>query len=61
MKLTIEQIAKIDETLVLNGVVYDDIKIELTDHIASDIEEVMINQGVDFKTALINSFDKWEA
>jgi hypothetical protein len=61
LKLTPEQIAKIDETLVLNGVVYDDIKIELTDHIASDIEEVMINQGVDFKTALINSFDKWEA
>lgn len=60
MKLTVEQIYKIEETLVLNGVVYDDIKIELTDHIASDIEEVMINQGVDFKTALINSFDKWE-
>lgn len=61
MKLTTEQISKIDETLVLNGVVYDDIKIELTDHIASDIEEVMIKQGVDFKTALISSFDKWEA
>jgi hypothetical protein len=61
MKLTTEQISKIDETLVLNGVIYDDIKIELTDHIASDIEKVMITQGIDFKTALINSFDKWEA
>lgn len=61
MKLTPTQLAKIDETLVLNGVVYDDIKIELTDHIASDIEEIMMKQGVDFETALINAFDKWEA
>ncbi len=38
MKLTTEQIAKIEETLVLNGVVYEDIKIELTDQIASEIE-----------------------
>ena len=28
MKLTTEQIAKIEETLVLNGVVYEDIKLE---------------------------------
>lgn len=61
MKLSTEQIARIEETLVLNGVVYDDIKIELTDHIASDIEEIMMKQSVAFETALINAFDKWEA
>jgi hypothetical protein len=61
MKLTTEQIAKIEETLVLNGVVYEDIKLELIDHIASDIEELMIKQGVDFETARINAFDKWKA
>jgi hypothetical protein len=30
----------IEETLVLNGVVYDDIKLELVDHIATEIEEI---------------------
>jgi hypothetical protein len=60
MKLFAEHIAKIEETLVLNGVVYDDIKLELTDHIASDIEEIITTQGVVFEIALINAFDKWE-
>ena len=39
MKLTTEQIAKIEETLVLNGVVYEDIKIELIDRIALALEQ----------------------
>lgn len=39
MKLSKEQIGKIDETLVLNGVVYDDIKIELIDHIGLALEQ----------------------
>jgi hypothetical protein len=39
MKLTKEQIAKIEETLVLNGLVYDDIKLELIDHIALALEQ----------------------
>jgi hypothetical protein len=60
MKLTTEQIAKIEETLVMNGVVYDDIKLELIDHIASEIEEIITTQGVVFEIALINAFDKWE-
>jgi hypothetical protein len=38
MKLTNQQIETIEETLVLNGVVYDDIKLELVDHIATEIE-----------------------
>ncbi len=38
MKLTTEQITQIEETLVLNGLIYDDIKLEITDHIASEIE-----------------------
>lgn len=59
MKLSKEQIAKIDETLVLNKVVYDDIKLELTDHIASDIEEIMMNQEITFGVALKEAFEKW--
>ena len=38
MKLTTEQITQIDETLILNSLKYDDIKLEVTDHIASEIE-----------------------
>jgi len=56
MKLTTDQIAKIDETLVLNGVVYEDIKLELIDHIASEIEDKIQNEGVYFDLALKNSF-----
>jgi hypothetical protein len=41
MKLTNQQIAFIDETLVLNGLTYDDIKLEVMDHIASEIEFLM--------------------
>jgi hypothetical protein len=38
MRLTNQQITTIEQTLVLNGVVYDDIKLELLDHIATEIE-----------------------
>jgi hypothetical protein len=31
----------IEQTLVLNGVVYDDIKLELLDHIATEIESLI--------------------
>jgi hypothetical protein len=41
MKLTNQQITTIEQTLVLNGVVYDDIKLELLDHIATEIESIM--------------------
>jgi hypothetical protein len=35
----------IEETLVLNGVVYDDIKLELVDHIATEIESEASIEG----------------
>jgi hypothetical protein len=38
MKLTNQQITTIEETLVLNGVVYDDIKLELVDPYCYGIE-----------------------
>jgi hypothetical protein len=40
MRLTNQQITTIEQTLVLNGVVYDDIKLELLDHIATEIESI---------------------
>jgi hypothetical protein len=60
MKLTVEQISKIEETLVLNGIQYDDIKLELTDHIASEIEEKISIDGVSFELAFHEAFDNWQ-
>jgi hypothetical protein len=60
MKLTIEQIAQIEETLVLNGVKYDDIKLEVTDHIASEIEVIINEDGFLFETAFKEVFEKWK-
>jgi hypothetical protein len=59
MKLTTQQIAKIEETLVLNGIQYDDIKLELTDHIASAIEEKITFHGVSFEVACHEVFENW--
>jgi hypothetical protein len=60
MKLTAEQIEKIEETLVLNGIQYEDIKLELTDHIASEIEEKISSQGFSFEVAFHEVFDNWK-
>lgn len=60
MKLTTEQIAEIDETLVLNGLIYGDIKLELTDHIASEIEAEMQEKETSFEVALKKVFQNWE-
>lgn len=60
MKLTAKQINQIEETLVLNGIQYEDIKLELTDHIASEIEEKISIQGLSFETAFHEVFDNWK-
>lgn len=59
MKLTTEQIAEIDETLVLNGLIYDDIKLEVTDHIASEIEVKMEESNISFEAAFKQAFENW--
>ncbi len=59
MKLTAEQIAVIEETLILNGLKFEDLKLELTDHIASEIEEVMNTNTLSFEENLISVFSKW--
>jgi hypothetical protein len=59
MKLTTEQIAYIDEILVLNGVNYEDIKLELVDHIASEIEGKMDVEAVSFEIAFHRVFENW--
>jgi len=60
MKLTVEQIALIEETLILNRVVYEDIKMELTDHIASEIETKITENETDFESAMKEVFESWK-
>jgi hypothetical protein len=60
MKLTNQQIATVGETLVLNGLIYDDIKLELTDHIASEIEVAMNNNSISFDEAFKQAFENWK-
>jgi hypothetical protein len=60
MKLTNQQIAFIDETLVLNGLTYDDIKLEVMDHIASEIEFLMEENSLSFEESSQMVFKKWE-
>lgn len=60
MKLTTQQIATIDETLVLNGLIYEDIKLELTDHIASEIEATMNDNSISFDEAFKQAFENWK-
>ncbi len=61
MKLTTEQIAQIEETLVLNGLVYQDVKLELIDHIASEIEERMSQEEISFDSVCKSVFKKWKS
>ncbi len=60
MKLTTDQISKVEETLVLNHIQYDDIKLELTDHIASEIEEKISVEGVSFEITFHEVFENWK-
>ena len=61
MKLTKQQIAQIEETLVLNGLVYQDVKLELLDHIASEIEERLSNEEISFDIVYKSVFEKWKS
>jgi hypothetical protein len=60
MKLNTQQIAEIDETLVLKGLIYEDIKLEITDHIATEIENRLENNPSNFKDVFEDVFNKWE-
>jgi hypothetical protein len=59
MKLTTEQIEKINHTLNDKGLVYEDIKFELIDHIATDIE--LEKEGSSFEAAFSKALHKWES
>ena len=61
MKLTTEQIDYIEHTLVKNGLDFEDLKFELIDHIASEIEVTMTIEEMSFMPAFYRVFDTWKA
>ncbi len=57
MELTKAQVTEIEEHLKSNGVKYWDIRIEMLDHIATDIEQQM-ELGSSFEEAKIEALQK---
>lgn len=60
MTLSEQQIEHINSVLVLNGLLFDDLKLEITDHIATEIEVIMVENGLSFEENLKNVLSKWE-
>jgi hypothetical protein len=60
MKLSPSQIEYIEHTLVKNDLNFDDLKFELIDHIASEIEMKMAIDEMSFTTAFYSVFDNWK-
>ena len=59
MKLTAEQIECINQTLIKKGIKFDDLKIEVLDHIASQIESEMKTTQTTFSEAFNKVFERW--
>lgn len=59
MKLTTEQIKEIEGTLILYGIVYEDIKLEVLDHIATEIQALMDENTLSFDDNFKIAIDKW--
>ena len=59
MKLTTEQIECINQTLIKKGIKFDDLKIEVLDHIASQIEFEMKTTQKTFPDAYNQVFERW--
>ena len=57
MKLSKEQIESLENRLQKNGLTYWDIRIEILDHLASEIETKM-SKGESYESAVENSFQK---
>ena len=59
MQLTTEQIECINQTLIEKGVKYDDIKLEVLDHIATEIENEMEVSNNDFPVVYNQVLNNW--
>ncbi|MBX9888457.1 MAG: hypothetical protein K2Y30_11045 [Flavobacteriaceae bacterium] len=61
MQLTTEQIECINQTLIEKGIKFDDIKLEILDHIASEIESTMNLEQESFEIVFKSVFEKWKS
>ena len=61
LKLTPEQIDKIDVILENYGLEFLDFKLEIKDHIATQTEDLCIKQNISFEEALTNVLKEWES
>jgi hypothetical protein len=59
MKLTNQQIECINQTLIKKGIKFDDLKIEVLDHIASQIESEMKTTQITFEESFSKVFERW--
>lgn len=60
MKLTTEQVEDIENILNQKGIKYDDLKFEIVDHIASEIENEMEKSDINFVETTALVFNRWE-
>lgn len=60
MKLTTQQIESINQTLIATGIKFDDVKIEILDHIALQIEDEMKTKQITFAEAFNQVFNHWK-
>ena len=59
MKLTEQQLQRVEHYLNVKDITYIDLRMEVLDHIVSDIETKMVKENLDFETVFYNVTDKW--
>ena len=61
MKISRENIIYVDNYLKNKGVIFDDLRLELVDHIASEIEELVNDKEIKFDEAFEIIIPKWKS
>ena len=59
MELTTQQVQKVEKYLDAQNLVYVDIRLEVLDHIVSDIENMIKLEATSFETAFTDVINKW--
>jgi hypothetical protein len=59
MELTKEQLQRVANYLNVKDIIYIDLRMEVFDHIVSDIEAKMMKENLDFETAFYKVTDTW--
>jgi len=59
MELSKEQLQRVAHYLNVKDIIYIDLRMEVFDHIVSDIEAKIVAENLDFETAFYSVTDKW--